>query len=33
MATHASTLALKISWTEELGARYYPLGRRVGMTE
>ena len=27
-------LALKIPWTEELGAGYYPRGRkRVGMTE
>ena len=33
MATHSSTLALKIPWTEELGAGYYPLGRRVGITE
>ena len=24
MATHSSTLALKIPWTEELGAGYYP---------
>ena len=30
MATHSSTLALKIPWTEELGAGYYPWGRRVG---
>ena len=26
MATHSSTLALKIPWTEELGADYYPWG-------
>ena len=26
MATHSSTLALKIPWTEELGAGYYPWG-------
>ena len=30
MATHSSTLALKIPWTQELGAGYYPWGRRVG---
>ena len=24
MTTHSSTLALKIPWTEELGAGYYP---------
>ena len=29
MATHSS-LALKIPWTEELGAGYYPWGHRVG---
>ena len=29
-ATHSSTLALKISWTEELGAGYCPWGLRVG---
>ena len=29
MATHSNTLALKISWMEELGAGYYPWGRRV----
>ena len=28
MATPSSTLALKISWTEELGAGYYPWGRK-----
>ena len=34
VATHSSTLALKIPWMEELGAGYYPRGRkRVGMTE
>ena len=27
MATHSSTLALKIPWTEELGAGYYPWSR------
>ena len=33
MATHSSTLALKIPWTEELGAGYYPWGRKEsGMT-
>ena len=26
MATHSSTLASKIPWTEELGAGYYPWG-------
>ena len=26
MATHTSTLALTISWMEELGAGYYPWG-------
>ena len=31
MVTHSSTLAMKIPWTEELGAGYYPWGRkRVG---
>ena len=30
METHSSTLALKIPWTEELGAGYYPWCRRVG---
>ena len=34
MVTHSSTLALKIPWTEELGAGYYPWGRKEsGMTE
>ena len=34
MATHSSTLALKISWTEELGAGCSPWGRKEsGMTE
>ena len=34
MATHSSTLALKILWTEELGAGYYPWGRKEsGTTE
>ena len=34
MATHSSTLALKIPWTEELGAGYYPWGRKKsGTTE
>ena len=34
MATHSSTLALKIPWTEELGAGYYPWGRKeLDMTE
>ena len=34
MATHSSTLALKIPWTEELGEGYYPRGRKEsGMTE
>ena len=34
MATHSSTLALKISWTEELGAGYYPWDRKEsGTTE
>ena len=33
-STHSSTLALKIPWTEELGAGYYPWGRKEsGMTE
>ena len=27
MATHSSPLALKIPWTEELGAGYYLWGR------
>ena len=34
MTTHSSTLALKIPWTEELGAGYYPWGHKEsGMTE
>ena len=34
MATHSSTLALKIPWTEELGAVYYPWGHKEsGTTE
>ena len=34
MATHSSTLALKIPWTEELGAGYYTWGRKeLGTTE
>ena len=34
MATHSSTLALKIPRTEELGAGYYPWGRKEsGTTE
>ena len=34
MATHSSTLALKILWTEELGAGYYLWGRKESdMTE
>ena len=34
MATHSSTLALKISWTEELGAGCSPWGRKEsGTTE
>ena len=34
MATHSSTLALKIPWTEELGAGYYLWGHKEsGMTE
>ena len=33
-ATHYSTLALKIPWTEELAAGYYPWGgKEWGMTE
>ena len=28
MATHSSTLAWKIPWTEELGAGYCPWGRK-----
>ena len=34
MTTHSNTLALKIPWTEELGAGYYPWGRKEsGKTE
>ena len=34
MATHSSSLALKIPWTEELGAGYYPWGlKESGTTE
>ena len=34
MATYSSTLALKIPWMEELGAGYYPWGRKeLGTTE
>jgi len=34
MATHSSTLALKIPWMEELGAGYYSWGRKEsGTTE
>ena len=34
MATHSSTLALKIPWMKELGAGYYPWGRKEsGTTE
>ena len=34
MATHSSTLAWKIPWTEELGAGYCPWGRKESdMTE
>ena len=34
MATHSSTLAWKISWTEELDAGYCPWGRKeLGTTE
>ena len=34
MATHSSTLALNIPWTEELGAGYCPWGRKEsGKTE
>ena len=32
MATHSSTLALKIPWTEVLGAGYYPCGRKESGT-
>ena len=34
MATHSSTLALKIPWMEELGAGYCPWGcKELGTTE
>jgi len=34
MATHSRTLALKIPWTEDLGAGYCPWGRKESdMTE
>ena len=34
MATHSSTLALKIPWTEELGTGYYLWGHKEsGRTE
>ena len=34
MATHSSTLGLKIPWMEELGAGYYPWSRKEsGTTE
>ena len=34
MATHSSTLPLKIPWMEELGAGYCPWGHKEsGMTE
>ena len=34
MAAHPSTLALKIPWTEEPGAGYYPWGcKELGTTE
>ena len=34
MAAHSSTVALKIPWTEELGAGYHPWGRKEsGMTK
>ena len=34
MTTHSNTLALKIPWMEELGAGYYPWGRKEsGTTE
>ena len=32
MATHSSTLALKIPWMEELGAGYYPWGHKESRT-
>ena len=31
MATHSSTLALQIPWTEELGAGYYPWGHKESL--
>ena len=34
MATHSSILAWRIPWTEELGAGYFPWGRKEsGMAE
>ena len=32
MATHSSTLAWKITWTEELGAGYCPWGGKESDT-
>ena len=32
MATHSSTLAWKIPWTEKLGAGYCPWGRKESDT-
>ena len=32
MAIHSSTIALKIPWTEELGAGYYLWGRKESGT-
>ena len=32
VATHSSTLALKILWMEELGAGYYPWGHKESAT-
>ena len=32
MATHSSTLALKIPWMEELGTGYYPWGHKESGT-
>ena len=32
MTTHSSTLALKISWMEELGAGYCPWGHKESGT-
>ena len=32
MATHSGILALKIPWTEELGAGYYPWGHKESGT-